>query len=150
MNPRFPSKLARAAFVALGCLLCWPAPARASVDDAISGALEAAAPYVKEGFTVREEQSGGDLAVGERRAIRYQLFKGNEYWFWGAVDVPKAKFHLRVVDGNGHALESERWERGLASGIRVVPPTTGSYHVVIEILGSPEERTGWAVVYGFR
>lgn len=134
----------------LAALALGPAVGRANVDDAISTALESANPYLKEGYTIREDQSGGDLAVGDRRAIRYQLFKGNEYWFWGAVDVAKAKFHLRVVDAAGNALESERWERGAAAGIRVVPPTTGTYYVVIEILGSPEERTGWAVIYGFR
>jgi len=138
------------ALLGLVGLLMVAGPALASVDDALSFALEAASPYLKEGFTVREDQSGGDLAVGERRAVRYQLFKGNEYWFWAAVDVTKAKFHLRVVDGEGNALEAERWERGRMAGVRVVPPTTGSYFVVFEILDSPEERTGWAVVYGFR
>src|SRR5581483_1265839 len=54
----------------------------ASVDDAQSFALEAAAPYVKEGFQVREDYWGGDLGSGEKKAVRQQLFKGNEYWFW--------------------------------------------------------------------
>ena len=124
--------------------------AGATIDDALSFALEAADPYVKQGFTVREDYWGGDLPVKEQKAIVHQLFKGNEYWFWTAVDVTGAKFHVRVVDAEGIALESERWERGRVTGIRVVPPTTGSYYVVIEVLGSPEERTGWAVIYGFR
>jgi hypothetical protein len=54
----------------------------ASVDDAQSFALQAAEPYVKEGFQVREDFWGGDLAAGEKKAVRQQLFKGNEYWFW--------------------------------------------------------------------
>ena len=140
--------------LAAACLLVGvvgaPDLARASLDAAIRTALDSAQPYLKEGFTVREDQSGGDLGVGERRAIRYQLFKGNEYWFWCGIDAAGAKFHLRVVDSEGNALESERWERGRAAGVRVVPPKTGSYYVVVEILDSPEERTGWAVVYGFR
>ena len=37
---------------------------RASVDDAQSFALQAAEPYVKEGFQVREDYWGGDLGVG--------------------------------------------------------------------------------------
>ena len=40
--------------------------ARASVDDAQSFALQAAEPYVKEGFQVREDYWGGDLGVGEK------------------------------------------------------------------------------------
>ena len=41
---------------------------RASVDDAQSFALQAAEPYVKEGFQVREDYWGGDLGVGEKKA----------------------------------------------------------------------------------
>src|SRR5215471_17288172 len=54
----------------------------ASVDDAQSFALQAAEPYVKQGFQVREDYWGGDLGSGEKKAVRQQLFKGNEYWFW--------------------------------------------------------------------
>ena len=54
----------------------------ATVDDAQSFALQAAEPYVKQGFQVREDYWGGDLASGEKKAVRQQLFKGNEYWFW--------------------------------------------------------------------
>ncbi len=149
MNAWIPRQIGRAVWL-FATVTLGPMTALGTVDDAISYALEAATKYIREGYTVREDQSGGDLAVGERRAIRYQLFKGNEYWFWGATDVEGAKFHLRVVDAKGNALESERWERGVAAGIRVLPPTTGTYYVVIEVLRSPEERTGWAVVYGFR
>ena len=36
----------------------------ASVDDAQSFALQAAEPYVKQGFQVREDYWGGDLGFG--------------------------------------------------------------------------------------
>ena len=42
----------------------------ASVDDAQSFALQAAEPYVKEGFQVREDYWGGDLGAGEKKAVR--------------------------------------------------------------------------------
>ena len=61
-------------------------PAHATIDDALSFALEAADPYVKEGFTVREDYWGGDLPVKTTKAIVHQLFKGNEYWFWMGTD----------------------------------------------------------------
>jgi hypothetical protein len=41
-----------------------------SVDDAQSFALQAAEPYIKEGFQVREDYWGGDLAAGEKKAVR--------------------------------------------------------------------------------
>src|SRR5436853_237946 len=65
--------------------------AAGTVDDAQSFALQAAEPYVKEGFQVREDYWGGDLGSGEKKAVRQQLFKGNEYWFWLGTEVERAK-----------------------------------------------------------
>ena len=56
------SLLAALAFVAVPV-------GRASVDDAQSFALQAAEPYVKEGFQVREDYWGGDLGTGEKKAV---------------------------------------------------------------------------------
>ena len=69
------------------------------MDDAQSFALQAAEPYVKEGFQVREDYWGGDLGAGEKKAVRQQLFKGNEYWFWLGTEVRAGKDfgpHLRL------------------------------------------------------
>src|SRR6266487_5680834 len=68
----------------------------ASVDDAQAFALQAAEPYVKQGFQVREDYWGGDLGSGEKKAVRQQLFKGNEYWFWlgTAIDRHRCRCHL--------------------------------------------------------
>src|SRR5215210_6393504 len=77
----------------------------ASVDDAQSFALQAAEPYVKEGFQVREDYWGGDLAAGEKKAVRQQLFKGNEYWFWLGTDVEKAKISVHIYDSEGKLAE---------------------------------------------
>ncbi len=51
---------------------------------------QAAEPYVKDGFQVREDYWGGDLGTGEKKAVKQQLFKGNEYWFWLGTEVEKA------------------------------------------------------------
>src|SRR5205809_7455866 len=72
-----------------------------SVDDAQSFALQAAEPYVKQGFQVREDYWGGDLASGEKKAVRQQLFKGNEYWFWLGTEVDRAKVSVHVYDSDG-------------------------------------------------
>ena len=79
--------------------------ARASVDDAQSFALEAAKPYVKDGFQVREDYWGGDLAAGEKKAVRQQLFKGNEYWFWLGTEVETSKVSVHVYDSEGKLVE---------------------------------------------
>ena len=123
----------------------------ASVDDAQSFALQAAEPYVKEGFQVREDYWGGDLGSGEKKAVRQQLFKGDEYWFWLGTEVERAKISVHIYDSDGKlAEEPDGWEKGHFAAAHVVPKTTGSYFVIVNVEESPEERTHWALVYGFR
>jgi hypothetical protein len=123
----------------------------ASVDDAQSFALQAAEPYVKQGFQVREDYWGGDLASGEKKAVRQQLFKGNEYWFWLGTEVDRAKVSVHIYDSDGKlAEEPDSWEKGHFAAAHVIPKTTGSYFVIVSVEQSPEERTHWALVYGFR
>src|SRR3954471_21150039 len=124
---------------------------RASVDDAQSFALQAAEPYVKEGFQVREDYWGGDLGTGEKKAVRQQLFKGNEYWFWLGTEVEAAKVSVHIYDSEGKLAEtSDSWQKGHFAAAHIVPKSTGSYFIIVEIEQSPEERTHWALVYGFR
>jgi hypothetical protein len=123
----------------------------ASVDDAQSFALQSAEPYVKEGFQVREDYWGGDLGVGEKKAVRQQLFKGNEYWFWLGTEVERAKISVHIYDAEGKLAEQpDSWEKGHFAAAHIIPKTTGSFFVIVEIEQSTEERTHWALVYGFR
>ncbi len=126
------------------------APVFAYVNDALSFAHEAAIPYVKRGFTVREDAWGGDLGVGDQQAVTAQLFKGNEYWFCLGTEVRGATVTLHVYDSQGKLAEAESWQRGRFAGARVVPSKTGTYYAVITVEKSPEERTGWAVVYAYK
>jgi hypothetical protein len=125
-------------------------PAHATIDDALSFALEAAGPYVKEGFTVREDYWGGDLPVHEQKAIIQQLFKGNEYWFWMGSEVDNAKISVHVYDSDGNLAEVEHWQKGHFAAARVLPKKSGSYYLIVEVEKSSEERTHWALAYGFR
>src|SRR2546430_14751538 len=123
----------------------------ASVDDAQSFALQAAEPYVKQGFQVREDYWGGDLASGEKKAVRQQLFKGNEYWFWLGTEADRAKVSVHIYDSDGKlAEEPDSWEKGHFAAAHIIPKTTGSYFIIVSVEESPEERTHWALVYGFR
>jgi hypothetical protein len=137
--------------VLTGCVFALVLAVRASVDDAQSFALQAAEPYVKDGFQVREDYWGGDLAAGEKKAVRQQLFKGNEYWFWLGSEVEAAKVSVHVYDAEGKLVEQpDGWQKGHFAAAHVIPKNTGSYFVIVEIEQSPEERTHWALVYGFR
>ena len=123
---------------------------RASLEEALSYSLEAAAPYVKAGFTVREDYWGGDLPVKQQKAIVHQLFKGNEYWFWLGTDTENAKISVHVYDADGNLAEVEAWKKQHFAAVRVVPKKTGSYYLIVEIEKSDQDRTSWALSYGFR
>jgi hypothetical protein len=147
---RFAKVLLRSSFL-LAAVIVMQRAACASVDDAQSFALQAAEPYVKQGFQVREDYWGGDLASGEKKAVRQQLFKGNEYWFWLGTEVDRAKVSVHIYDSDGKlAEEPDSWEKGHFAAAHVIPKTTGSYFIIVSVEQSPEERTHWALVYGFR
>ena len=147
---RFAKVFLRSSFL-LAAVIVMQRAACASVDDAQSFALQAAEPYVKQGFQVREDYWGGDLASGEKKAVRQQLFKGNEYWFWLGTEVDRAKVSVHIYDSDGKlAEEPDSWEKGHFAAAHVIPKTTGSYFVIVSVEESPEERTHWALVYGFR
>ena len=124
--------------------------ANATLDDAIARALEAMQPYVKQGYTVRDDQWGGDLGLKEEKAIPHTLFKGNDYWFCVGTDVDNARVSIHVYDGKGKLVENDSWQKGRFAAARVTAPATGTYYVIVEVTSSPRDRTSWAMVYGFR
>jgi hypothetical protein len=140
----------RIASLILSILWMLTCVSRATIDDAYSFAMEAAHPYVKEGFAVRSDYWGGDLPVKRTKAIVHQLFKGNEYWFWMGSDTQAAKISVHVYDSDGNLAEVEAWQKPHMAAARVIPKRTGSYYLMVEIEKSPEERTHWSLVYGFR
>jgi hypothetical protein len=124
--------------------------ALAYVDDALSFAYEAASPYVKKGFSVREDAWGGDLGVKDQQAVQAQLFKGNEYWFCLGTDVKGAIISVNVYDAKGNLVNVESSRAGRLSSVRVEPQRTGTYYAIVTVHKSSQERTGWALVYAYK
>ncbi len=122
----------------------------AYVDDALSFAYEAAEPYVKKGYNVREDAWGGDLGVKDQQAVKAQLFKGNEYWFCLGTDVKRAILSVNLYDSNGKLVNAETTKPGRLTAVRIVPEKTGTYYAIVTVHKSPEERTGWALVYAYK
>ena len=112
-------------FLTIITLVFSSTPVLATIDDALSFALEAAAPYVKEGFTVREDYWGGDLPVKQSKAIVHQLFKGNEYWFWMGTDTANAKISVHIYDSEGNLAEVAAWQKPHKAAARIVPKRYG-------------------------
>src|SRR3712207_5653681 len=148
--PRTFQQAARAAFCVILFFAATSATSFASVDDAQSFALQAAEPYVKEGYQVREDYWGGDLGAPDQKAVKQQLFKGNEYWFWLGTDVKEAKISVHIYDAEGKLVEKDSWQKSHFAAAQVIPQSTGSYYIIVSVEESPEERTHWALVYGFR
>jgi hypothetical protein len=151
MMKKFPrSQRFNRLLVVLAAALTTLPVALAYVDDALSFAYEAANPYAQQGYVIREDAWGGDLGAGEKKAVTAQLFRGNSYIFFLATDVDGASLRVNIYDSAGNLAESKSWQRGRFAYAEIKPKATGTYYAIVEILSSPEERTGWALVYGFR
>ena len=127
-----------------------PSLLHATVDDALSFAYEAALPYYKQGFSIRKDAWGGDLGVRDKKAVSSQLFKGNDYWFLMATDVKGATLSVHIYDDQGNLVDAESWQKGRFAGARVSPKATGNFFAIVQILKSSEDRTPWALVYGYK
>ena len=123
-------------------------PAWATIDDAIRSALQAVEPYVKQGYTVHQEDEwGGDLGVNERKAIRHTLQGGTDYWFCLGVDLDSARVGIHVYDERGRLAEVGDWQNGSNAVARTLSPVTATYYIVVQVTDSSAERTHWAMVY---
>ena len=136
-------------------MMMWLAVPRtvwASVDDAHSFAMEAAVPFVEQGFIVREDYWNGEVKSGQKLMVKHQLFKGNEYAFWLATGVEVKSMELKVYDDKGKAIEMDTQESDLWVTVRVNPPRTGTYTVVFSFESSDKSEPGvtWALAYGYR
>ena len=136
--------------LAVALLLLPPAFLRATVDDAHSFAMEAAVPFVNQGFIVREDYWNGEVKSGQQLMIKHQLFKGNEYAFWLATSNEGVKLELKVYDEKGKAVEIDQKAEDLWITARVNPPKTGTYTLVFSLRSKNETGVFWALAYGYR
>jgi hypothetical protein len=139
------------ALTALALIVTTPL-ARATVDDAHGFAMEAATPFVEDGFIVREDYWHGDVMSEQKLMVRHQLFKGNEYAFWLGTANEECVLELEVLDEAGKAVHIDRKadKNGMYVSIRVNPPKTGTYAVVFSLKSKREKSITWALAYGYR
>jgi len=148
-NPTPKIKPLRGLIPLLACLLV-ALPCAATVDDAHSFAMEAAAPFVDQGFIVREDYWNGEVKSGQQLMLKHQLFKGNEYAFWLATANDEVKLDLKVFDDKGKAVEIAPKVENLWITVRVNPPKTGTYTLVFSLTSKTEVGVFWALAYGYR
>lgn len=149
-RPYLPAAMSRLALLLTACLFTAVLPARASVDDSHSMAMEAAVDAVKAGFKIRQEYWKGVLKSGEQKIVKQQLFKGNEYWFFLGTEAEKIGLKVDVFDRKGTKINVELKLKENSAAVRVLAPATGTYLVVFSLTGKENEEIPWALAYGYR
>ena len=122
----------------------------ATMQEAITQALEAATPYVKDGFKIREDNWHGETKSGRALLVKHQLFRGNEYWFWAATSFPDSTTTVGVFDSKGNSVSLESFSRDGMSGVRVLPKKSGTYFIRVTVSSSQHDELDWGLVYGYR
>ena len=121
-----------------------------SMREGVSLALEAALPYVKDGFKIREDNWHGETRSGSQLLVKHQLFRGNEYWFWAATSFPNSASTVGVFDSKGNSVSLESFSRDGKSGVRVLPNKTGTYFIRVTVTSTEHKELDWGLVYGYR
>lgn len=122
----------------------------ATVDEAHSFAMEAATPFVEQGFIVREDYWNGEVKSGQKLMITHQLFKGNEYAFWLGTSQEDVTLDMKVFDEKNQPVQIDAKLDKYFMSVRVNPPKTGTYKIVFELKSKKEPGLLWALAYGYR
>lgn len=148
--PNFSPAMSRFTLFLAALLFTAVLPVQAVVDDSHSAAMEAAVPAVKEGFKIRQEYWNGTMKSGDKKIVKQQLFKGNEYWFFLGTDAEKATLKIDIFDRKGTKINVETKLSENAAAVRVLAPATGTYVVVFSLTTKEGEDIPWALAYGYR
>ncbi len=146
----FTARTLRCVALLLAACLLPALPVLATIDDAHSFAMEAAMPFVKKGFIVREDYWNGEVKSGQRLMVKHQMFKGNEYAFWLGCPDEDAEFELTVLDDKGVEIALDFSASRYFASLRVNPPRTGTYTVIFSVSSKSSKSLYWALAYGYR
>ena len=142
------SWIGKSAFAALA--LAGAALVHATVDEAHDFTMQAAVPFVEQGFIVREDYWNGEVKSGQKLAITHQLFKGNEYAFWLGTSQEDVTLDMKVFDDKNQPVQIKATTDKFYLSVRVNPPKTGTYKIVFELSSKKESALLWALAYGYR
>ena len=145
--------------VALGlCCCCFSGQVPASLgsfgeemDQNIASAFE---PYAKRGYLLRDENQGGNSALGETKIIPCQLFQGNRYVCIVGGGDRTSLISVHLYDPAGNLVEKRASQRNVGdhsvAESFVEASQTGRYLVVIKVEASQSGRSDWWFVYGYK
>ncbi|MEN3944087.1 hypothetical protein WJU23_22485 [Prosthecobacter sp. SYSU 5D2] len=154
-RPLFSVRLSRSAFVLLTCLftsILLPLSA-APADDAEAAAQAMARDQEKAGYIFRAEAWTGELEKGIGKAVKMQLFKGNDYCI--GVAVPrKSGIHISgsVLDFKGEPVgEIQPVVDGWGFLLFFKPKKTGVYVVTVHQTEAGKRKdTACAIITGYK
>jgi hypothetical protein len=130
--------------------LSFAALVHATVDEAHDFTMEAAVPFVAEGFIVREDYWNGEVKSGQKLMITHQLFKGNEYAFWLGTSQEGVTLDMKVFDEKNQPVQIKSTTDKYFMSVRVNAPKTGTYRIVFELTSKSDPSLLWALSYGYR
>ena len=128
------------------------APAREK-DEAEAAARALAQTVEKEKFEVRAEAWVKDLSPDVGKAVRVQLFKGNDYRFCVAVPLDsQVQITAAVLDMEGQpGGEIQPVEQGWGCILSFKPKKTGVYAVAVrQVPGGKLKKVACAVITAYR
>lgn len=115
--------------------------------------LYLASQYEEEGFDFRSDIWQRVLNPEVGKAVRIQMFKGNDYRICIAVP-PKSgvQIEAHLLDGNGKRIEHliQTTEGGWGAVLHVKPPATGVYMLTIRRSGGAEAPTTCSMISGYK
>jgi hypothetical protein len=158
-TPRLPSMKPFTTFLTRSLVLCamlmlTAAPlAAADTDAAEATALRLVPQQEKEGYEFRSELWSNELAPDMGRAVRMQLFKGNEYAFCIAVpEKSGVAITAAVLDFEGKpGGEMLPVQAGWGLVLFYKPKKTGQYVVAVRQTDEgKKKKTSCAIVTGWK
>ncbi len=143
--------LAHLTVLALGFFLCTGIQAGNEEEDAETAVLSLSKPLEKSGFNFRADIWERPLAPDMGKAVRVQLFKGNDYRV--CVAVPQragVNIEAHVVDVNGQTVEEKAESKGWGTVLTVKPKHTGVHVVTIRESGGKSKTVTCTMIMGYK
>ena len=139
------------AFLLLGAL---EAPLKGAAHDeeaAEKAVVSIVAPLEKQGFDFRADVWERELTPDIGKAVRLQLFKGNDYRVCIAVSAQSGvEIEAHLLDSSGKPVEEKIEGRGWGTTLFVKPRHTGVYVVTIRQSGGKKVPVTCAMIMGYK
>jgi hypothetical protein len=108
-------------------------------------------PLEKQGFDFRADVWERELKPDLGKAVRLQLFKGNDYRVCIAVPAESGvEIEAHVLDDTGKPVEENIQGKGFGRTLQVKPKRTGVYVVTIRQSGGKKIPVTCALIMGYK